>query len=310
MSSLKQNFQSFFKRHRIDNKTVTLTHQRIYILPTRSGLGFVLLIVLLLMIAFVYNNNLAYLLSFLLASVFFVTILHSFKSLAGLVISQGQSYPAHAGEKVGFDIHIHNPNAVERFNLIVTLDDSKNIHLNAGEKQRVYLESLTTKRGWHHCGVIRLSCTYPLGLFKAWSVLHFDAKTLVYPKISVEKVPYPETAGSQTQQGNSKKGLGDFYGLKEYQEGDAIRDIHWKSLAKGQGLHSKYYSSETLAELWLDYEQASGHDTEQRLSQLCRWLVDADQSGLQYGFILAGFTLQPSSGSVHFKKCLTALALF
>ena len=69
-------------------KQFTLGHRRIFILPTQRGLGFVVLITLLLLIAFIYNNNLAYLLAFLLASIFFITILHSFKSLAGLVENQ------------------------------------------------------------------------------------------------------------------------------------------------------------------------------------------------------------------------------
>ena len=74
-------------------KSIRLSHRRIYILPTLQGLGFVALIVLLLLIAFVYNNNLAYLLAFLLASIFFITILHSFKSIAGLILTQGHSQP-------------------------------------------------------------------------------------------------------------------------------------------------------------------------------------------------------------------------
>jgi len=71
--------------------TITLSHRRIFILPTKRGGGMVLLIVILLLIAFVYNNNLAYLLTFLIASVFFITILHTFKSMAGLVVQAGQT---------------------------------------------------------------------------------------------------------------------------------------------------------------------------------------------------------------------------
>jgi uncharacterized protein (DUF58 family) len=133
---------------------------------------------------------------------------------------------------------------------------------------------------------------------------------LVYPKPAKEALAFPETAGAANQQGSAKKGNDEFYGLKEYQSGDPIRHIHWKAFAKGLGLYSKQYSGETFAELWLSYEAAPGHDTEQRLSQLCRWLVDADKAGLQYGFILPGFRIEPSSGTAHFKKCLEALALF
>ena len=114
--NLKQRFQlsRFFAGVKPVDDAITLNHRRIFILPTRRGFGLLLLIVILLLIAFVYNNNLAYLLTFLLASVFFITILHTFKSLAGLVVQAGQSTAVFAGEAAGFDIHIHNPNAIER----------------------------------------------------------------------------------------------------------------------------------------------------------------------------------------------------
>lgn len=300
----------FFRREAPTSEPIKLTHKRVYIVPSKQGFGFVVIICLLLLIAFVYNNNLAYLLSFLLASVFFITILHSFKALSGLVISKGQASSVFAGEAAGFDIHINNPTTEPRFHLQLHLSEDVAFSVEPREKKCITLYSPTQKRGWHPCGTITLSSTYPLGLFRAWSVLRFDTKALVYPKPTKEVLAFPETAGAQNQQGQAKKGNDEFYGLKEYQSGDPIRHIHWKAFAKGLGLYSKQYSGETFAELWLDYEAAPGHDTEQRLSQLCRWLVDADKEGLHYGFILPGVRIEPSSGTVHFKKCLEALALF
>ncbi|MDD5412564.1 MAG: DUF58 domain-containing protein, partial [Methylobacter sp.] len=76
---------------------VELIQRRVFILPTRRGLGMVFTILLLLLVAFIYNNNLVYLLGFLLASIFFVTILHTFKALAGLVVQAGFVQPVFAG---------------------------------------------------------------------------------------------------------------------------------------------------------------------------------------------------------------------
>ena len=76
---------------------LSLNHRRIFILPTKRGLGFALLMLLLLLIAFVYNNNLVYMLTFLLASIFFITILHTYKSLSGLIVQKGRSKAVFAG---------------------------------------------------------------------------------------------------------------------------------------------------------------------------------------------------------------------
>ena len=290
---------------------VVLNHRRIFILPTQRGLGFVLLITVLLLIAFVYNNNLTYLLAFLLASIFFITILHSYKALSGLVVQQGRSKAVFAGEAAGFDIHINNPTDRERHQLQIKLQETQSLALQPQSAAHVTLYSLTQKRGWHQAGTITLSSTYPLGLFRAWSPIRFNFKALVYPKPAHLEMPFPKTPSAETQQGFSRKGADDFYGLQEYQSGDSIKHIHWKAFAKGLGVFSKQYGGEQSSEeIRLDYDYAPGHNSEERLSRLCRWVVDAEQAGIRYGFALPGVNLPPGNGLVHYQKCLEALALF
>ncbi len=312
--SLKERFRlsRFVSGEKAIDTPVTLNHRRIFILPTQRGLGFVVLIAVLLLIAFVYNNNLAYMLAFLLASIFFVTILHSYKALAGLVVQKGRSKAVFAGEAAGFDIHINNPTDMERSQIQIKLhDNSQSLNLQAQGTAHITLYSITQKRGWHEAGTVTLSSTYPLGLFRAWSPIRFDLKALVYPKPVHLEIPFPQTPSAEAQQGFSQKGGDDFYGLQEYQSGDSIKHIHWKTFAKGLGVFSKQYGGENSSEeIRLDYDLTPGHDIEQRLSQLCRWVIDAEQAGISYGFALPGFTLPPDNGSAHYRKCLEALALF
>lgn len=290
---------------------VVLNHRRIFILPTQRGLSFVVLIALLLLIAFVYNNNLAYMLAFLLASIFFITILHSYKALAGLVVQKGRAKAVFAGEAAGFDIHINNPTDTERHQLQVALQDAQKLTIKAQSAAHITLYSITRKRGWHQAGTVTLSSTYPLGLFRAWSPIRFELKALVYPEPAHLEIPFPQTSSAQTQQGFSRKGSDEFYGLQEYQSGDSIKHIHWKAFAKGLGVFSKQYGGEQSSEeIRLDYDQTPGHNVEQRLSQLCRWVVDAEQAGISYGFALPGLKLPPDHGLAHYQKCLEALALF
>ncbi|EGW23480.1 DUF58 domain-containing protein [Methylobacter tundripaludum] len=310
--NLKERFSlsRFVSGEKAVDAPVTLNHRRIFILPTQRGLGFVLLITVLLLIAFVYNNNLAYMLAFLLASIFFITILHSYKALAGLVVQKGRSKAVFAGEAAGFDIHINNPTDRER-QVQIKLQDAQNLAMEPHSTEHVTLYSITQKRGWHPAGSVTLSSTYPLGLFRAWSPIRFDLKALVYPKPAHLEIPFPKTSSAQAQQGFSRKGADDFYGLQEYQSGDSIKHIHWKAFAKGLGVFSKQYGGEqSLEEIRLDYEHVPGHNIEERLSQLCRWVVDAEQAGIRYGFALPGLTLPPDHGLTHYRKCLEALALF
>jgi len=310
--SLKERFRlsRFFSGEKAIDKPVKLNQRRIFILPTHRGFNFAILTALLLMMAFVYNNNLVYLLAFLLASIFFITILHSYKSLAGLVLQKGQSKAVFAGEAAGFDIHINNPVDEERYYLQIKLEEAESLTLKPQSKACVTLYSPTKNRGWHTAGTVTISSTYPLGLFRAWTPIRFNLKALVYPKPSLQELPFPETPSSLARQGFSRKGADDFYGLKEYQPGDSIKHLHWKAFAKGQGLFSKQYGGDSSAEIWLDYDNAPGHNIEERLSQLCRWVIDADRVGIPYGFSLPGLKLSPDHGLLHTRRCLEALALF
>lgn len=310
--NLKERFRlsRFFSGEKATDKPVTLNQRRVFILPTHRGINFAILTALLLLIAFVYNNNLVYLLAFLLASIFFITILHSYKSLAGLVLQKGRSKAVFAGEAAGFEVHIDNPVNVERHYLQITLEKTETFTLKPQGKTCITLYSSTQKRGWHTAGTVTLSSTYPLGLFRAWSPIRFNLKALVYPKPSPQEQPFPEAPFAQARQGFSQKGTDDFYGLKEYLPGDPIRHIHWKAFAKGLGLFSKQYGGDSSTEIWLDYDKAPGYGTEERLSQLCRWVIDAERAGIQYGFSLPGLKLPPDNGARHSRKCLEALALF
>ncbi len=314
--NLKQRFalSRFISGEKKPQDSYTLSHRRIFILPTLRGLGFILLIFILLLIAFVYNNNLAYLLAFLLASIFFISILHSYKSLAGLQVSQGQTQAAFLGEAVAFDIVIDNPQAEPRPGLKIKLESETAFSLQAEEKKRLTLYAVTRQRGWQNIDAVTVYSYYPLGFFRAWSPLRFNTKALVYPRPSSEEIAFPESADESNQtQGESllnKSAQDEFYGLKEYQAGDSIRQIHWKAYAKGQGLFTKQYSGQQQTELWLDYQQTPGHTLEHRLSQLSRWLIDAEKAGVKYGLSLPGVNIVPGHGLSHYHKCLEAVALF
>ncbi len=300
----------FFVGAAASDKPVTLTHRRIFILPNQRGIGFCALILLLLLIAFVYANNLVYLLAFLLSGVLVVTMLHSFKSLAGLMLQKGQSTPVFAGEDAVFNLHISNPGNFGRAAIDIVLEQPLTVTLPSQSKITVRLYAKTRNRGWHRPGKVTVSSLYPLGLFRAWAPVQFDFKVLVYPKPAEQSLPFPDAAAVNGEPGGGGRGGEDFYGVREYQPGDAIKHIHWKALAKRQGVFSKQYGSERADELWLDYAQIQGNGVEERLSRLCRWVINAEQAGLRYGLRLPELVLAPSSGSEHYRKCLTALALF
>lgn len=307
----KRIFDSIFKAEKPVKGPITLQHRRIFILPTRHGMNFMMLLVLLLLIAFIYNNNLTYMLAFMLLSILMVTILVTFRSLAGLIIATGQTKPAFVGEAVAINLTVTNPSPADRFNLIFNIELPVSCDIPAYGSQALTLYATPKQRGWFQTGTIRATSRFPLGLFRAWSPIRFDYPVLIYPKPASLKLAFPQLATHEHPQSLARKGGGeDFYGLQPYQAGDGIKQVHWKAYAKGQGLLTKQFSHDNVAEIWLDYAATPGQDVEERLSQLCRWVLDAEAAGLNYGLSLPGINYPPAQGAAHYARCLQALALF
>jgi len=77
----KFNLQRFFIGDGPQPAPYLLTQRRLYILPTKQGLAFALLLFIMLLGSINYSNSLGYFLTFLLASLSVVTIFHTMKML-------------------------------------------------------------------------------------------------------------------------------------------------------------------------------------------------------------------------------------
>ncbi|MDD5411226.1 MAG: DUF58 domain-containing protein, partial [Methylobacter sp.] len=212
-----------------------------------------------------------------------------------------------------FAVTVTNPGTQPRMALSAILEAEQIFSLAADESKTLTLYGVTRKRGWQRIGTVTLASCVQLGVFRAWSPLRFDSKVLVYPKPSAFSLPFPVSEGQHPsgQRHTVRSGRDDFEGIRCYQAGDPLRQIHWKAYAKGQGLFSKQYATDVdSTELWLDYEKTPGANIEERLSQLCRWVIDAENAGLRYGLLIPGRKIAPDGGIRHYATCLEALTLF
>lgn len=311
LAKLQQRFRSWAFRRTTESGSITLNQRRIYILPTRRGLGFALVLGLMLLGNINYNLSLGYMLTFLLTTAGSLTMLHAFRNMAQLEVRAGRVDPVFAGEAAGFRLHFHNRSALSRYQLTLhdTTGHQVSFDLPANQDSEVMLNIPALQRGWLSCDRLGLYTEFPLGLFHAWSYLNFDVKCLVYPK-PVTSLPLPSIS---TQQGEGKlagKGDDDFAGLRDYAPGDALQRIAWKALAREQGLQIKQFSAPQGRELCLDWALLPATDVEQKLSMLTRWVIDADKAMLQYSMRLPGVDIPSGSGSSQREICLRELALY
>jgi uncharacterized protein (DUF58 family) len=307
----KQKFRNWAFRRTVETGTVVLTQRRIYILPTRRGFGFAFVLLLMLLGDINYNLSLGYILTFLLATTAGMSMLHTFRNIAQLEIHAGHNAPVFAGDFAQFVFHFNNPGDLPRYQIYLH-DDADHytaFDLAAQHATPVQLAIPAAQRGWLDSGRLTLYTEYPLGLFHAWSYLHFDVRCLVYPQ------PAPAQALPDTvaQNGSGKiMGTGDedFAGLRNYVAGDALPRIAWKALAREQGLQVKQFSAPQGQELWLDWGLLPQLAGERKLAVLTRWLLDADARGLPCGLRLPGVEIAPQHSPAHRAECLRALALY
>ena len=296
-----------------DDDPLRLVQRRVYIFPTGMGFVFAAMLVAMLLGAMNYSNSLAFALTFMLGSLGFVAMHHCHRNLLELVVRRGRVEPVFAGGEAVFHVAVENPGDTPRYDLQLEHEDRifdiADVPANGGAEMcfRVPAE----RRGWLDAGLYGLSTTFPLGLFRAWTWIYIPHRCIVYPKpvghlLDPPPIPSREGGGKDLQRGDE-----DFSGLRGYRLGDSPRHIHWKAYAREQGLQLKLFTGAGLTTQWLDFDHLPADmGVEQRLSQLCRWVLDAELAGRGYGLRLPGKTIAPGRGEAHRRDCLTALALF
>jgi uncharacterized protein (DUF58 family) len=308
LTALQQKIQRWISPSRIEHDTVVLTQRRVYILPTRQGLILCVLLVLMLLGDINYSLSLGYILTFLLAMMAVMSMLHTFRNLAHLEIRAGQANPVFSGETACFKLHFYSKQP--RYQLILGNSSTKSVSTNLISGQNdVFFMLPAPIRGWLQTGRLTLYTEFPLGLFHAWSYLYFDMRCLVYPKpMPVAALPMgyvPDGTGMHNITGDD-----DFAGLRNYTAGDAMPRIAWKAYAKAQVLHVKQFANVVGEEIILDFANTPDPDPEEKLSRLTRQILDAEASGLRYGLRLPSGELLPENGPAHQDECLRRLALF
>ncbi|MDH3526174.1 MAG: DUF58 domain-containing protein [Gammaproteobacteria bacterium] len=305
-------WQRFTRGLGVESGPVRLDRSRVFILPTASGLLFAVMLLVMLFGAINYNNSMAHLFTFLVGSMAMVSILHTYRNLVRLSFSAGKTTAVFAGQRAGFEILVTNPGASPRYGIRLQCrgQPAVSIDLQGQHTTTTTLYRDTRRRGVLPLGRWTVSTRYPLGLFRAWAHLELQAQCLVYPRPAAERPLMQSPAYKPHQFGDRGRGVDDFAGFRPYRPGDSPRHVLWKAAAREQPLLVKQFGGDRADEVWLDWESLPGMDTEARLSQLCRWVLDAHRNQQAWGLRLPGLEIAIASGNRHKHRCLEALARF
>jgi uncharacterized protein (DUF58 family) len=324
---LRALFRRWFGQRMPVADQVQLNQRSTYILPTGAGF-FVMIVVVLMMIgATNYQNNLAFILSFLLVGIGLVCIVFTFKNLQGVsfnLFHQGENF---VDQPIKLRLKMQSLTATPHYSLAVGIDeqlDKKIKRDKTDREKRTYVQDVTAEgetevvllakssyRGYWQPPRIRISSNFPFGWFNCWAYFQFKSPLLIYPKpIEPSVTLSTATSGDESEQGIKAKGSEDLYGLKNFQQGESLSRVDWKSYARERGMFIREFASQQSQQLSFDWYAFNQVDNETKLSYLTYLVLNAASQNLAYSMILPNITIAINDSEQHKNDCLKALALF
>jgi uncharacterized protein (DUF58 family) len=314
MRQLLQHVQRWAERQlpaltryrRREGLPIELHRRRIYIVPSGFGVGFSILLAIMLVGALNYANNAALLLTCLLGASSTASMLLAFRSLDGLRLSRIRAGHAVAGQPIELTLafessHLRNAIRLDLGKVSVAFPvESRAI-------TQIKLTLPTAQRGWLALPRLRVWSTWPLGLFRAWSWLNPDQSVLVWPQPEISGPP-PTAPSDDARHMQLHRG-DELAALRDYRAGDPQRHIAWKASARQDHLLVKDFEQPQSRPQWqLDWRQLGGLDGEARIARLARWLNEAHAQRCSYSLWLPGQEIASGSGPLHYARCMNALA--
>jgi uncharacterized protein (DUF58 family) len=293
----------------------TIGRRELYILPTRVGWYYALILTSLFGIAVKFDNQSAFMMLFILVAVGLIAMIYTHNNVIGLSVTSHPSRSVFLGASAIFPVTLYNSSRKPRHAVWLIAGGFHQLtELNSDDQQTVELKLPTVKRGYLACEPVNLSSLYPIGIFFCWTKRFMSTeRCLVYPQ-PLDLITFPEDGSNQGKEqatANIRISAEDYAGMKSYQIGDRMRDIHWPSLAKTNKLVTIEYETHNNKSVNLSwFNLPSSMTTEDRLSQLCYWIVNAEKSDQQYQLEMPSQTIQFDKGITHYTACLRVLALW
>ncbi len=313
-SPVRRYFDHWFESHNPPSSgAIRLHNRRLYILPTRFGYLFGIMLLFLFLAAINYQNSMAFMLTFMLVSLGIVSLWHTHKNLLGITVKLQIPRPVFCGETCELEFQVSNPNTSKRYAIGIQYDEHPPVYLklDATASGKVKLKLPTHRRGLFKPGGFTVFTRYPTGLFHAWGWLRYDLPLLIYPK-PLQGVRLQQSMIEQFDGQSSTSTIegDDFAGLREHRVGESLRHISWKAYAQGRGLLTKTFQGQARPSLWIDWELITKGSLEDKLSLMTALVLAAEAEEQKYGLRLPGTIIEQDYGSAHKHVCLQTLAVF
>ncbi len=279
--------------------------RQVFILPTRSGVVLGLCLLVMLLGALNYNNNLALAFTFLLISLFMRSAAYTNRHLEHCRLLELEALPVHAGQTLVARLWWRQDDP--EFPPTVEADGIQ----CQSRSDHATLRLTAHRRGWLELPMLKLTSRYPFGLFQAWTWWRHQGKLLIWPRVEKTPPPLPSHCMDQSPDGRQLP-QGDLTELSPWQAGEPLSRVAWKILARHGQMLSRHPepAGEKSGPIVLRLADTGLNDRESAISRLTAWILEAERRSIPYGLDLgSGEILAPALGERHLYQCLERLAL-
>lgn len=178
-----------------------------------------------------------------------------------------------------------------------------------------FVSAVFPRRGRHELREVEISSNFPFNFFVRFRRIPLRLDWVVFPRLVPG--PFPGAPSRSKFRGRQDSvdagGPGDdhdIYGIREYQPGDPLKKVHWKSTAKTGRLLVKDFASTLTEPVVLDPARMGSTQLETRLSCTAYWVHTLARRRVPVGLVLPDKHLEPGTGTHHKRVLLKALALY
>lgn len=285
--------------------------RNIYILPSRFGWVYGVLVLSLLTGAINYQISTIFLMTFLLAVVGLVSAWETQLNLKGLSVKFISISDTQQGIPAQLLLLIE-PQQKTRYGLEFQMGTHSKTRIEKipAEGLQILLPIAASHRGIFPIPPIIISSNFPFGFFTVWSYAYFEESFYVYPQ-PIDPGFWPVSVAHDTNSNKLLSGDEELYELKQVEHpwGEPNR-IAWKIAAKGQGWYVKRMSSSEENYSLFRLKDLPAADLETQLQYLSYWLQTAESRGCIYSLDLGSSATPYAQGEEHLKQSLRQLASY
>lgn len=317
LNRIKGYFQAWVVKRIPAKESHRLTHKNLFIFPSKLGGGYLLLVALLWLLGTNYENNAILAVSYLLLSLFLISIFHCFFNLQGLVVKVAKPVSVFNGEQAPVVLRFERQSDKSQHSVEIAWRGQRKQMLDWQDSlsQEMTLPYRAQKRGLLNVPLLSLRSYYPLGLIRCWCYLPLQSYVIAYPKPIEQEQPLNQQGDGEptdqtSAQSSQETSNQEFESLAEYRQGEPLSHISWKHYARTDMLYKKNYAGFRSDSLELNWDHYSEPDTEVRLSYLCHQALTLNAQNKPFSLKLPNTTIERAEGEGHLLDVLEALALF